>query len=215
MIRYQYSTKLKELIQKDNRFILANIDFKNEKYDFNSKWEGYENKTEIRGARIIELPNKKYMVQLEKMGYDIIVFDVRSLKEWFKKGGGKGIFHIKITEEIFPFLLKSGSVVNSAREGGFYSIETKKGQKLHRKQPSKTEKKYLYSLYNNQCYLCKSKEGLSLHHILPRGFAGGTENDNLVLLCKDCHTKINKEKKPGELYYSLFPLRYRNNDVFI
>lgn len=52
------------------------------------------------------------------------------------------------------------------------------------------------------CYFCLSEETevLEEHHIVPRRFGGGDEDENLVLLCPTCHSKI--ERLYGRRFYT-------------
>lgn len=196
---------LEELIRENNSFLMANINFDGH-YDFQSVDRGFENKTVIRMARIINFPNNEYLTFIRSIGYDIIVFDKSTLYSWFKKGGGKALFHIDIIKKCFPFILEPLPSINSARDGGFYSLDTDEGKILHRKKVSKSKRKSILKNYNNSCLLCGSSEKIELHHILERNYSGGTEEDNLVPLCHNCHVEIhsNDEKR-----MQLMPLRYR------
>jgi hypothetical protein len=207
MIANQYSKKMKDIMKRENKFILVDINIKNNTYEYYSVSYGFENKAELRGPRFQPLPNKSNLKILEKIGYDFIVFDRNSLWNWIKQDMGKAIIHKEIINKYFPFIIKPELVVSSAKEGGFYMIDTNVGKKLHRKHLSPTEKRNLYSRYNNRCYLCGSSEKLTQHHILDRRFGGGTEEDNIVPICQKCHNDLNKGKIER---YKLMPLRYRN-----
>lgn len=44
------------------------------------------------------------------------------------------------------------------------------------------------------CYICgnKNRDVLEQHHIVPRRFGGGDEDENLVQLCSNCHTSVER-----------------------
>lgn len=44
------------------------------------------------------------------------------------------------------------------------------------------------------CYMCGNKNGdvLERHHIVPRRFGGSDDDENLVDLCSNCHSAIEK-----------------------
>lgn len=41
-----------------------------------------------------------------------------------------------------------------------------------------------------QCARCKTKEGLTVHHIVPRDDGGGDHDGNLITLCEECHNYV-------------------------
>ena len=43
----------------------------------------------------------------------------------------------------------------------------------------------------NTCHLCDSADELTLHHILRRKYGGATEEDNLLIICKECHDIVH------------------------
>lgn len=54
--------------------------------------------------------------------------------------------------------------------------------------------KKLFLEYNNCCAICKSKENLTIDHIIPRSKGGLNVLDNLQILCKGCNNKkYNKD----------------------
>lgn len=52
----------------------------------------------------------------------------------------------------------------------------------------------------DKCYFCGKKEPLENHHIVPRRLGGSDEEDNLLTLCSNCHSKI--EKIYNDKFYS-------------
>ena len=68
--------------------------------------------------------------------------------------------------------------------------------KLFHMNVPKAIKEELYRIRKNKCELCKSKENLRVHHIIPKSFKTLNHKlENLKLVCQDCHVKIHK----GEL----------------
>ena len=41
-----------------------------------------------------------------------------------------------------------------------------------------------------KCELCGSKRGLELHHCIPYSLGGEDTEDNLILVCSVCHSKL-------------------------
>ena len=44
------------------------------------------------------------------------------------------------------------------------------------------------------CQVCGSKANVEGHHIIDHQFTGAADADNIVSLCRDCHTKVHKGK---------------------
>lgn len=51
----------------------------------------------------------------------------------------------------------------------------------------------LYHSQDNHCAMCLSKDQLDAHHIIPLKNGGSDMFDNLVLLCKSCHTTADSD----------------------
>lgn len=47
-------------------------------------------------------------------------------------------------------------------------------------------------MVNRACYFCGKPDGLETHHIVPRRYNGTDKEENLVDLCSNCHTKIER-----------------------
>lgn len=201
-----YSKKLKEVAKNDNRFILADINLKRNTFEYQSIWHGFKSKKEIRGPRFVEFPKTKVLKMWESLGFDIIVFDKRSLFQWLRKGSGKALFHINVIEDFFPAILEPLPSLESAEYGGFFGENTEIGRNLYRKKLSRTEKQKLRKEFGDRCFICKSTNNLTIHHIRERQFGGGTERLNSVLICQNCHAKINKKEIDNIFLHSL---RYR------
>lgn len=65
------------------------------------------------------------------------------------------------------------------------------------------------------CRRQKSKYELGLHHIVPTGYGGSNELNNLVLLCNKCHDIIEEDwmnyNTKGKISYSLSPMKEMND----
>lgn len=51
---------------------------------------------------------------------------------------------------------------------------------------------------NHCCKICKSKENLHAHHIIPRELNGTDSIENLITLCASCHRLIHSKKRDNE-----------------
>lgn len=61
--------------------------------------------------------------------------------------------------------------------------------------PLPTETRLRVSKRDGYKCQCCGGAGESLHHILPRAEGGKNEDDNLILLCEDCHNEIEPQWK--------------------
>ncbi|ADB63984.1 hypothetical protein Htur_5097 (plasmid) [Haloterrigena turkmenica DSM 5511] len=44
----------------------------------------------------------------------------------------------------------------------------------------------------DDCYFCESSDDLEEHHIAPQRLGGSDSRDNLVIVCHDCHWKLER-----------------------
>lgn len=44
-----------------------------------------------------------------------------------------------------------------------------------------------------ECSICKSKDSLEVHHIVPRILGGTNDRENLIVLCHKCHRKAHEK----------------------
>ncbi|MCL4429427.1 MAG: HNH endonuclease, partial [Chloroflexi bacterium] len=85
------------------------------------------------------------------------------------------------------------------------------GKKLSRNYLSPVERRMVINEFDGRCYVCKSTENLTIHHILERQFGGGTEVQNSVPLCRKCHDKVhNREIDRWTLEILRYRQRYAN-----
>lgn len=54
---------------------------------------------------------------------------------------------------------------------------------------SKSKRRFIYYLYDNQCLICGANTDLSLDHITPRVLGGTSELENLAVLCSSCNSE--------------------------
>ncbi len=56
------------------------------------------------------------------------------------------------------------------------------------------------------CQYCNSKEGTDIHHVDNKGMGGSKTKDyeeNLIALCRDCHTDAHNEKISKEVFKNI------------
>jgi len=60
-------------------------------------------------------------------------------------------------------------------------------KRVSKSSPSKQRKEEIIKSRGGVCEKCKGKERLNVHHIKPRWLGGTNREDNLLVLCWDCH----------------------------
>lgn len=72
----------------------------------------------------------------------------------------------------------------------------------HAGYSSRSFRKYFLEKKNGKCSLCdySVKEVLNIHHIIERKNGGSDDEENLILLCPNCHAEIHKGIKNLETY---------------
>lgn len=88
------------------------------------------------------------------------------------------------------------------------------------------EIEYLYEKYNFTCQVCLNSfepESLAIHHVIPIALGGITNEDNLTLLCQECHgrqhtreiwNEIRRSKNNAKLLLFLQRQQYKNTPFF-
>ena len=56
------------------------------------------------------------------------------------------------------------------------------------------------------CEVCR-KQAVDIHHIQPKGSGGSDQVQNIIALCRDCHTKAHAEKISKQ---ELIDIHYKN-----
>lgn len=77
------------------------------------------------------------------------------------------------------------------------------GKKRKKKTISDSFRRQYAQKFKYTCQACRhrfSLRSLGLHHIVPRSKGGDEEPSNLILLCWDCHNKIEQEWQKYKSY---------------
>lgn len=51
---------------------------------------------------------------------------------------------------------------------------------------------YNSSVRAERCFFCPARHGLQTHHLVPQRMNGSDLKENLVIVCGDCHDKLEK-----------------------
>jgi len=65
---------------------------------------------------------------------------------------------------------------------------------LYNEMKKKSLKQKVLKKYNNACAICKSKDNLIIHHVIPHSKGGRNVEWNLIVLCNDCHFEHGHKK---------------------
>lgn len=82
-------------------------------------------------------------------------------------------------------------IISEEELENYYSQKKKANIKKRNNCKNPEFRKYIFDKRGNQCQRCGSKVNLEIHHIKPIFLGGGEEEDNLELLCNDCHKIIH------------------------
>lgn len=58
--------------------------------------------------------------------------------------------------------------------------------------PSEYVSDYNDDVRAESCYFCARRHGLQTHHIAPQRFNGSDSAENLVIVCEECHKKLER-----------------------
>lgn len=166
-----------------------------------SHWVGFTNtkpQREIRVATIINPNNYRKAFRRLKEPSSL----VNNEKDLFiyLLIGGNGLIEKTVAEKFFPELIQPLTVVNSFSKG-FLKQESLPKQKINH-APTKKVRMNVLKRDNFRCRICgRSPDNyvdieLHVHHILPWGQGGITEEDNLITLCNTCHDGLEPHFEP-------------------
>lgn len=155
-------------------------------------FHGFEGSRELRGPRWRSLESSR---SFSDIGYGYVVAGNLGMSILAKlieaKKVPKGVIvHKTAIETWFPEMGEVRPALNSIK--GFLDPSSHKNRSLAAKRPNSTRRKSLKA--GKTCFFCETKEELTLHHIIRRELGGATEDDNLLVVCRDCHDLIHDGK---------------------
>ncbi len=70
-------------------------------------------------------------------------------------------------------------------------------------------KKRLIAQNGNFCQTCWQVKPLIAHHVMPLAIGGSDDEENIILVCRECHMEIHKEiGMKGERYFECIRRMY-------
>jgi len=64
----------------------------------------------------------------------------------------------------------------------------------------------------DSCFFCQESQVLHTHHIVPRRFDGSDDDENLVTVCPNCHSKL--EDLYNKRFYKELAVALRTTDFW-
>lgn len=84
----------------------------------------------------------------------------------------------------------------------------------------RNKRQEIIKLYDNHCAICRAlgryTEGLDVHHIvsLLKDFDKRLEDNNLILVCVDCHRELHRDNIDNEIKLNKYIKQKINSDKF-
>jgi hypothetical protein len=161
-----------------------------------STWAGFTKtkpRREIRQAVLVD-PQKLRLLLISIKEPGLMVNDQKDLSLYLLLGG-HGIIEKLLAERFLADLIKPREVAQSFTKG-WLEISTMPEKYLQR-APSKKLRMTILKRDRFKCKVCGRSPNdhvdieLHVHHILPWGQGGITEEDNLITLCSTCHDGLD------------------------
>jgi hypothetical protein len=186
--------------------LFANIDGKFH-YSFYTHWIGWTDdsyKHEVREPSLInpEVAIRQFQTIEEPL---LVINNIRDLTIFLYFLGGNALVETSLGDKYLGHILKPTNLAYMY-DKGFVDVETIPEPMLNR-APTPKLRMSIFKRDNMRCKICgaspKNNEHveLHLHHIIPFGNGGLTEENNLITLCHTCHKGLEPH-----LDYSLFNL---------
>jgi hypothetical protein len=161
-----------------------------------STWSGFTDtkpRREIREA-VLVIPEKLRDLLNSISEAGVIVNDRKDLFLYLLIGG-HGIIEKSLAEKYFEDLIAPREVVQSFSKGWIYPDNLPAQNTQH--APTKKLRMAVLKRDNYRCKICGRSPRdyvdleLHVHHILPWGQGGITDQDNLITLCGTCHDGLD------------------------
>jgi rubredoxin len=166
------------------------------KRSVSSTWAGFTDtrpRREIREA-VLVIPNK-LMDLLNSINEPGAIVNDRKDLFLYLLIGGHGIIEKSLAQKYFRDLIYPREVIQSFARGWIYSDDLPKQNTQH--APTRKLRIAVLKRDNYRCKVCGRTPSdyvdveLDVHHILPWGQGGITDQDNLITLCSTCHDGLD------------------------
>lgn len=174
-------------------------------YQTMSKWVGFTKEKPQREIREVSLVNavkiRSYFKSKKEPAFVINTKD--DLQLFMLLTGGHGIIEEKLARQFIHSLFQP-QIFSFTFDDGWVSVDSIPKKKFNRAADPKVRMKVL-NRDRRRCMICGASPAnnehveLHLHHIIPFGVGGITEENNLITVCHTCHKGLYPE-----MDYSLF-----------
>lgn len=172
------------------------------KQDVQTWWCGYTEKKprrEIRNGRLFNpAPQKKWLESFDQPC--VIVNDENDLHV-FLLWGGLALIEKNVADKHIPELVGPRECMRDSSHLGFVGVNSLPKSKTQH-APSKKLRMSVIQRDEFRCRVCGRSPSnyvdveLHVHHIIPWGIGGVTEEKNLITICKTCHDGIEPHYLP-------------------
>jgi hypothetical protein len=159
-------------------------------------FDGYTDTIPRRELRVASLVDpEKMMSALNEIGEPALLVNNAQDFVIFYMFGGHAVIEKSLVEKHFPKLLEPRETAYSHTRG--HLVVSSLPQHVVQHAPSKKLRMEILKRDNYKCRVCgRSPKDyvdveLHVHHILPWGKGGVTDEDNLITLCKTCHDGLD------------------------
>lgn len=185
----------------------------------NTQWFGFtitRPRREIRGARLVDPERmlKLYEVMREP---GVVVNNIKDLSIFYRFGG-HCVIEVGLAKQFFPDLISPQEVLRDSTGMGYIMIDAlSESQKQH--APSKKVRMMVLNRDKRRCVICGRSPyhytdlELHVHHIIPWGEGGITEENNLITLCNTCHDGLDPHHDPSLRNYIISKGKEDNNYI--
>ena len=158
-----------------------------------SQWCGYTNekpKREIRKGSLYYGDAQR--IYLREMGEPPLLINKKAEVSLVVKFGGHALIIKHVAEEIFSHLTGPHICLQNSGGAGYIDPESLPDQKKQH-APSRKVRMQVLNRDKRRCSICGRSPmnhvdlELDVHHLIPWGKGGITEEENLTTLCNSCH----------------------------
>lgn len=178
-----------------------------------SQWCGYTDerpRREIREGRLFH--GEAERERLHSIGYPALLINEEVDIQYFYTFGGHALILKSIAENRFEHHIKPSVCLRESSGRGFVSAESLSEDQLQH-APTKKLRMEVLTRDGRRCLICGRSPAyyvdveLHVHHAVPWGQGGVTEEQNLVTICKTCHDGLDPHLDMGliELLREKYP----------
>ncbi len=104
------------------------------------------------------------------------------------------------------FVINTVSNFKTKHLDHWFKRSEKKDEESHRVKFKKEKRNEILAKFNNKCNCCEksiTNSQFQIDHVKPLGAGGDNNDDNLQVLCKECHYEKTKEEHDNHQYVKI------------